>query len=412
MRKNIVYLYILIGLATSAKANETQKLYRSADFLSRGNAGITSPKDEDAIFYNPAGLWRSNRKNNQTPTQSAEQTTSTTENQIDPAKIADKAIGESPETSSQSESKGNLEATTEPPEGESNLRKVVILAPMFVVSSNIDEIAGVSGDAETLDAVRNLVGKPVHAGIENFSGALIGNMAFGLLSNMDLNVLVFKDGENSGIETVRIKGIKNIGVTGSYAYSLLADSLIVGVTGKIIQREMTYANISIANVDALTNFKASEYQNTGTGFGLDMGAIYFIEHSLNPRLGLTLSDIGDTSFAADDGIPVESIRQTLNLGTSIAPETPFVSTRVFFDIRDLAAKAEENLLKRVHLGSDFIYDGFLGMGIGLNQGFTTAGFYYLNQFFRFDLGSYAEETSDRVGERPSRRYFLRLMSTL
>lgn len=52
------------------------------------------------------------------------------------------------------------------------------------------------------------------------------------------------------------------------------------------------------------------------------------------------------------------------------------------------------------------------MNLGLNQGYITSGFFYQNNSFRFDLGSYGTETGELIGERPSRRYFMRFMWTI
>ncbi|MBF0440819.1 MAG: hypothetical protein HQK54_02835 [Oligoflexales bacterium] len=360
MRNDLRFACVITAffLSSSLFAKETEKLYRSAEFLGRGYAGIADPTDEDGIFYNPANL-----------------------------------VG--------SEDEG--------------FRKAVVLSPLFVVSDNLNKLTGASGDdTKMLKAIRDMVGEPVYASVDNFSGFLYNNWGVGMINSGYANFFVYKDPDQGGVEAVTLRAATNNGLAYSYAYPLIEDTLQIGTTVKVISRTVYSADITIADVDAIRDIDIGKYSNSGTGYGLDLAMIYrFPEVFLTPQIGVTIQDIGDTGFSRSktDGIPVTKLPQTLNLGLAFMPPVPWGVSTVYFDLRDLQGRGDSNFLKRNHLGIDYLWNQLIGVSMGLNQGFYTSGVYLTTKYFRFDIGSYGEEVGDRIGERPSRRYFLRLMST-
>jgi hypothetical protein len=352
-------LTLLVVNSGRVHASETDKLYRSAEFLGRGYAGLADPRDEDAIFYNPANLAH------QDPSRSF---------------------------------------------------KAVVLSPLMIISDTANTLASVgSDDNKKLEALRDLVGKPAFVGASNFSGVLIRNMAFGLVNSASANFYVYKDPLNSGVESINLNAQTDNGLTASYAHSLSGLGLSVGVTTKLIKRTVYLADISIADVSAVKEFKPAKYSNSGVGLGFDVGAIYKLKDTLlSPQFGLTVQNLGDSSFSQgkSEGPTVTAMPQTVNFGLGISPPTPVVKSSVFFDYRDLLNREEVNSFKRFHLGGEFIVAETLGLTTGINQGFPTLGIFLATTYFRTDVGTYGEEVGVRIGERPSRRYFLRLMATI
>ena len=355
---SILVIFVITTFNFPIRGEETEKLYRSAEFLGRGNAGIADPTDEDSIFFNPANL------------------------------LSDEGEG---------------------------FRKAIVLSPLFSISNNAQKLTDAgSDDTKMLKAIRDLVGEPVYASIDNFSGVLYESMAMGMINSGYANFFIFKDPDQGGIETVNLRAAQNNGLTYSYAHKIGENGLQIGITAKVIKRTVYKANIAIADVDAVRNFEMGKYSNTGSGIGFDFGAIYSFEDlPLTPQIGLTIQDIGDTSFSRSksNGISVTRIPQTINLGLALLPVLPVGISTIYFDIRDLEGRGESNILKRNHLGIDYLFKQLIGINLGLNQGYYTSGVYLTTEYFRFDVGSYAEEVGARIGERPSRRYFVRLMST-
>ena len=134
------FLAILLGIWPKIALGELgeDRLYRSAGLLGRGDAGISSADDEDAIFYNPAGL----------------------------------ALG-----------KGIY-------------KKTVLLSPQIEISSNTrDLIRRISLEkADAIDTALDQIGKPNHASYQNFTGIVLRRAALGAFASGSLNVLAHKEG--------------------------------------------------------------------------------------------------------------------------------------------------------------------------------------------------------------------------
>lgn len=337
---------------------ERDQLYRSGTFLGRGQAGLADPRDEDALFFNPANLNHKSR----------------------------------PESF-----------------------KAVVLSPLVIFSDTANQLSNVGNDdTKKLEALRDLVGKPAFVGFSNFTGALFKDTGIGLVNSASANFYVYKNPENSGVESLNLNAKTDNGLTAGYSPTIPVDGLQVGVTAKLIKRTVYLADISIADVTAVKEFKPARYSNNGVGLGFDLGSIYKLaDVPLKPQVGLTLQNLGDTSFsqAKKTGPHVTAMPQTLNAGVGIFPELGVGKSSVFVDFRDLLNREESNVFKRFHLGGEFIYAATVGATIGINQGFPSAGILLTTHYFSADVGTYGEEVGVRIGERSSRRYYFRLMST-
>ena len=377
MRFFLFVLGILI-IDTKILANEVNRIYRSADFLGRGHAGIANPNQEDSLFYNPSNLYGK-----------SDTTTTTEENQTDQS------------------------TRTEPGAKDDFFKKAVILSPLFTLSQNASQLTSAGSDSsKTLEALRDLVGKPVHAGFDSFSGVILKNMAIGAVLSGNVNLYVYKDANNSGVEAVKIDGSQNQVLSFGYADRVISDNLQIGGTIKYLNRTQISADVSIADIQAIKDFNLTNFQNQGSGLGADLGTTYITNWKWNPKFALTIMDIGDTqlNFAKDKTVNGDPIRQTINIGVAAKPDTTHFDSELFFDIRDLEGRDEPVGWKRVHLGAS-IRRWQLGLNLGINQGFGTMGLFYEAKLLRIDIGSYGEEVGQRVGYRPSARYFFRLASS-
>lgn len=356
--RKISVFYIFFLFFDSLYGKEVDRLYRSGDFLGRGNAGMTAPAAEDALFYNPASIYKGEEYN--------------------------------------------------------DTNKTIFLSPNFVLSDNVQKLSDAGGDDQKLlNTLKDIVGEPVFLSFDSFSGYMTNRWGAGLLLNQHINLLVYKHHDQGGIETVSITGDQNTGIVSSYSQKLDFEGLNIGVTGKVIRRTSTLVDLTIADVDAIKNFDIGKYQNSGMGLGIDLALLYQMPHAINPKFSFVIRDLGDTSFNGEEGkAPVNSMGQTINLGSSIDPQIFFPKTELYLDINDVLKREEDNLLKSIHLGMKIQPFTFLGINFGFNQGYSAASVYYESNYFRMDIGSYGEEVGDYIAERPSRRYFMRISSHL
>lgn len=346
---------LLAGFATTElRADESQRIFRSAYFLGRGDAGIANADNHEALFYNPAGL----------------------------------ALG------------------------EGIYKETILVSPLLEVSgATKDLIRQVAVEKKTdPETLANYQGKNQHVGIYNFTGIVFRRAALGAIASNQTNILISKNPEQASLTSVSADTVAHTGVVFGLAESFLKDQLLVGFTYKYLMRNEAKVAVNLADSqDAMDNMNQDELTNSSTGSGVDFGMMYRIPGAAPLSFGLQIENVGGTTLtgnaAVDDDV---TLPQTVNLGFSFEPGTRFSKFRLLVDYRDIFSKAETNSLKKIHIGSELAVLKFLGVTGGLNQGYPTVGFYMNAYFLRFDAGAYAQEMGDRVGTRPDVRYFFRL----
>jgi hypothetical protein len=331
------------------------RLYRSAHFLGRGDTGIAVADEEDAIFYNPAGL----------------------------------ALG-----------KGIY-------------KKTVLLSPQVELSEATRDLARRLGaeNANAVETVQNNIGKPNHFGLQNFTGLVLRRAALGAIVSNNIDLLAYKSAEYGGMEVVEANVDQNIGATFSLADTFFMPKLMMGITAKYLARgrgSMTVISVEADKVtDELSN--TADFIGMGEGGGLDFGLMYQGGGRTNPSFGLTINDIGDTKITPTEETNLDlDLKQQINIGGSIEPGTKFSKLKLLMDYRDIAGTVIKNPYKRFHMGGELSVLNMIGIMGGINQGYPTAGLYFDFYILRLDLGYYTQEMGKRIGTRPDTRYFVRL----
>ena len=336
-------------------------VYRSSPALARGNTGLTTSEGLESVFYNPATL------------------------------------------------------AAHP--GDEPREQFILLSPAPEVSTNVSKIikkVSSKADSDKISVVQDLKDHPFSAGVSNFSGVVSDNVAVGWIASGFTRAFSFLDPNRSGLETIDLKAYSNLGLVGTYSHELPVDGLFLGTTLKYISRSQITAALNLSDVKKIQNLKISNYRNFGTGVGADLGALYRMglkDSILLPQFALTIDDIGNTTFKKDkdNPSPLEPLRQTVNLGASVGLVLGKHVFTVQGDFRDFFGREETNSLKRLHLGLDYSFHKKFGLGVGLNQGYPSAGLFLGGDTMRLDVGTYGEELGVRVGQRADIRYFIRLM---
>lgn len=356
-------LAVGLGCTTSARAEDAHakktldngsKIYRSGYYLGRGDTGISLADDEEAIFYNPAGL----------------------------------ALG-----------KGIY-------------KKTVLVSPQVEVSQATRDMARnlAAENADTVQTVRDNIGKPNHIGISNFTGLLLRRAAIGAVATSNVDLLTYKS-DKDALETIAARADQTVGMTFTLADSFWKNQIMLGVTGKYLARGKGELEVAASEADKVQAQLEDQknFLGMGEGGGADIGLMWQGGGKNNPAFGLTIADIGDTKITPKDETELDlDIKQTVNAGVSIEPGTKFSKLRLLADYRDIFGRTIDNPRKRLHLGGELSVLNMVGMTAGLNQGYPTAGLYCDIYFVRLDAGFYTEEMGTRVGTRGDTRYFVRL----
>lgn len=345
-----------VSVSRSASAGEiSQRLYRSAYYLGRGDTGISVAKEEEAIFYNPAGL----------------------------------ALG------------------------DDLYKKTVLASPQIEVSQSTKDLARQLAveKQEAVDTVRRQIGKPNHLGWNNLTGLILRRAALGVFASGGADLMAYKSPEYGGLEAIDAAVYQNAGLTFSLAESFWDDTLLIGATTKYLMRAGGALNLSVAEADKAKDklSNTEDFTAQGEGGGADLGAMLRLGGRMNPNFGLTISNVGDTRIIPEKKSKFDlDLKQTVNVGASISPGTRLSKFRLLADYRDVLGRVETNWRKRLSLGAELTVGDIFGFTSGLHHGYPSLGFYTDLYFARLDLGMYTQEVGERVGTRTDQRYFVRI----
>jgi len=206
----------------------------------------------------------------------------------------------------------------------------------------------------------------------------------------------------NSLEAVKLPGSLSVGANIKYIYR-----------GKIEDTDMSVAEFE--------NYSLP--MQSGSGYGFDFGLLY----SLNPRwnFGMQLADAFYTNIKyskfTDNDDPSRSrdaytagIRPRFNLGAAWFPEKVYYWPGRFIetgnrltlaaDLNDIANDDETltgSFWKKTHLGAEFKY-GWMSFRAGFNSGYPTAGFgFNIIDFIQLEYAFYGEETGRFAGQNPS-----------
>lgn len=339
-------------------AQEYDRMYRGARPMGMGGAFTAVSDDENALFYNPAGL-----------------------NRIKP--------------------------------GEG---KVAILNPQVVLNTSAMDVVGKIKNKLTqdpIDALSPHIGQNMHVNFvpsmpywvrHNFAVAL-------LLPSLRNDTTLRRNVATQAIEHV----IVDSGLMFGFAQGFLQDRLSVGATMKFLVRGA--GNVTFDAIQLYTKQGVSFKDIGGYGFGVDadLGAMYTFNKVLFfvPTVGLTINNIGATKFPTHfgGGQPVpesDRLRRSVGLGSKF--ELPsgkyFSKWIVAFDVNNIGMAG--TFFKKVHLGTEAWLFDFFGLRGGLNQGYLAFGLSMKIPVMQIDFYTYGEELGASAGSKGDRRLALQL----
>lgn len=358
---NLITL-IFIGFAAERsfadRSLENQLIYRSPNALAKGSTGIADTDDHEAIFYNPAGL----------------------------------------------------------AQGDGLYKEIVLASPTVVVSSDAKNLVRKLSfeDDDSVQSLRQHVGKNQHISASNFTGFVFRRAALGAVVNTTNNVLISKDPDNNGIETLQANSYNTAAINLALAEKFLNERLFIGANLKYVNRTEAELELNVVDSEGFSDqLESDEIQKQFTGTGADLGLMYRIPARTTTTFGLRIANVGGLSLVnQQQGGQNRILAQTIDLGVSFNFSTKLSSMKFNFDLVDIAGAAEENMFKKIHFGTELKFKNFFGFAGGINQGYGSAGFFVNLYLVRFDLGTYTHEVGSHIGVRPDERYFFRVRVAL
>ncbi|MBI3608504.1 MAG: hypothetical protein HY207_11110 [Nitrospirae bacterium] len=342
----VVALVVLFQGVSVAFADELPALYRGVRPLGMGGAFITLSNDENALFYNPAGL-----------------------NDV-------KGFG----------GVGILN-----PEGAASKESLKLY----------HDIKGVEGTNTTqvIDLLQKHVGEHVHAGAALFPHVYLHNFAIGVLGQGTMDIEVRNPAFPEAVTDVKADAG---GVVGG-AIGLWDQTVQLGATGKYVQREGIKRTFQ--PTDIVVNFDPFANRVKAHDFAFDAGIKLNAPVLLKPSVAVVLQNITDLDFGALGVIP-----QQLNVGAGIHPNFWILDNSLVVEVDDVTKQAgtDKDFYKRVHMGAEVKLPKILALRAGVNQGYYTAGATIDLWILKLAAATYAEEVGAFAGQRADRRYVAQL----
>ncbi len=383
MKKWIIPMVAGLGFVSIVQATEHAYLYKDLRIMAMGGANVAAGGYSSSLFSNPAG------------------------------------IANMPEHHGMVVELLGLSGT-----GSSNGKNII---------NDINDAIDTDTTDAILDVFSKYSGERVHVDVSNYSSLSMnhGDYAWsvGLLSAVDANMTPHA----SSYDLLEVQSRAYGGITAAYAHTLkdiAAGDLTLGVGAKFIKQKSYEGALTpddLINYDDIGDELRDKWEKDGTGFGLDLGAIYefHTDSDLKPALGLSVMNIGNMTF--DDSYGGQPT--TVNIGASIEPTIPhIVKTRIALDYVDLfnANKTriynldtpdnnisftdydDTDFVKRLRFGiSAMLYDNSwssMEVATGVYQGNLTAGIDFTASVFRLGFTTYEEELGPEYGDDSDRRY--------
>lgn len=352
MKKLLCCVPALIFVLVSSMlfAGEYNYIYRGARPLGMGGAFVAVSNDQNALFYNPAGL----------------------------SHVPD--------------------------------RRLVLLAVEAEVGQGAydayTDILDVDTDneLEVAQFLRDYIGEYSHAAAAVFPYYIRPHFAFGIFGAANTNFIA----RNYQYPSLVIDSTADVGAALGYAHAFFNDALSIGASLKYVVRKSLNETYTVPDItsDNFDDMVEDDVQD-GSGILLDIGFIYRFEKvaigqkDVVFQIGLSANNLigSDMGHARD-------IEEHVDVGIAASVDS-WLFALDYFDVAGMIDD-DDDPGKRIRLGVEYQFEKLFAVRAGLYQGYTTLGLEIDTRYVLIDLLTYAEEVGTYAGQHRDRRYMLGL----
>ncbi len=346
--KRLAIALAVVACATASVARELPSYFEGVRPLGMGGAFTAVADDENALFYNPAGLDRV-----------------------------------------QSWGMGIVNPLLEVGEKGIDLYK-------DAQDTDFDS------EAEVFDLLEEYVGEYLHYRAALFPHFVMRHFALGVLAQSTVNMEV----HNPQYPEAMVDGLGTIGAHAGFGYGFWDGKLRVGVGGKYVKAyrlRQTYTAFDISQSDF--EDRIDDDMKEGAGFGFDAGVMTTIPVLLEPTFALMILNISDTDLGDAGELP-----QQVNLGFSASHSFSWLTLVGAADWVDVTQNLgdDDDMYRRLHFGLEGRLVKILSLRTGLYQGYASFGATVDFKLLKLDYANYAEEIGSAAGDRSDRRQVVQL----
>ncbi len=294
------------------------------------------------------------------------------------------------------------------------------LNPQLTVSKGLGDLASAvqkagksSSTSSTLDLIEKNTGESYHAGLGLTPHLIFPGFGFAIGLDLSSTMLFHRD-----ISIDLDAGLRAI-VPFVFAMNFLDERLSIGLGVKARARAGVDREFSMEDIQAFQKKESdsngkelADYVFTGLGVGADVGVLFTPTKTMEPTLGVSISDIGGTPYK-DVATGKEKLGRpdtqlpSVNVGMSMKPiqkDRIYVLTAVDMHSINLPT----SFSKKLNLGAEFGFGSIVKLQAGLYQGYLTAGTQLDVGLINLRVVTYSEELGAVAGFKEDRRYALQI----
>jgi hypothetical protein len=348
VKNTIIALMCMMALASSVIADDFRPLFRGIRAQGMGNAFTAIADDEQAIFYNPAGLAG--------------------------VKNFSFVFGS-----------GSLDVSND----------LVTGFPTYLSAvSNL-----------SLSSLNAFVGKDIYARAQGISAVTVPGFGMAVIYDQQMAVRLKNQSLPQGvIGSQTTYGFQMGFGTAIAKLKRKRGELRFGVAGKVLWRLGGYQSPSLTQVMALDSKSImNNFAGKGIGYGIDSGFqfVYNFRKTWSLLSGLSFTDIGSTSFSS--GADPQRMNSTFGLGVKY--KGPDMTMTIAYDFSRIFDNVDWP--KKSHLGAEFRFP-MISVYAGLNQVSFTYGFGLDLWLFKLMYVSYGDSLGTLAGQDIERRSMVNL----
>lgn len=256
-----------------------------------------------------------------------------------------------------------------------------------------------------LDRLNQSRGQRWHSKAQLFPSFVAPNFGIGLLAKYQTNASVDPAGT-----IYRLDYVSDWALALGYNFRMSGGIIKMGVTGRLVNRTEIHEDLD-PNATGLT---VAGLAKEGMGIAADAGLILTAPIAGLPAIGVSVRDVGNTSYNFREGMfnaTTERPRETEQSVDVALSFQPIVGNRVrstiafeYHGITTPLVEADEDSIKRSHVGIEFNFADFAFLRGGANQGYWTAGLEFATEKFQLQVASYGEEVGRPGALREDRRW--------
>lgn len=249
--------------------------------------------------------------------------------------------------------------------------------------------------------VSDYYGARVWLGAGGKAALTFPGFAFAAYDNLELGAYL----NNPAYPNLDIRYFNDIGFATGIGVQVLP-TVHFGIVGQRIERYGGAFPIGVSTLASLSQQDIlDQISNKGVGYSATAGLIIGAPTPAFPRISAAWKNIGQTTFTKTTGSRAPApMKNDVTAGFAFDIDLPLIKITPSFDFKHLTDN-DEQIGKKVHMGIE-VGLPLLALRGGFSQGYYTAGMGYNLPFLTIDAATYGVELGAYPGQKEDRRYIL------